>query len=148
MKKSDERTQKFLLDTNVFVSALQRPGKTFELFVELLGKKYDLVGNVYLLDEYLRYSEKLPSDVARFLLSGFCARMRVVEVAPRFVKICRPYFPPKETVDVVLAATCLQEGAVLITNDRHFDRIKKEGIIDVWSISDAIKKILGARNRF
>jgi predicted nucleic acid-binding protein len=42
-----------------------------------------------------------------------------------------PYFPPKETVDVVLAATCLQEGAVLITNDRHFDRIKKEGIIDV-----------------
>ena len=57
--------------------------------------------------------------------------MRVVEAAPRFVKICRPYFPPKETVDVVLAATCLQEGAVLITNDRHFDRIKKEGIIDV-----------------
>jgi predicted nucleic acid-binding protein len=53
MKKSDERTQKFLLDTNVFVSALQRPGKTLELFVEMLGKKYDLVGNVYLLDEYI-----------------------------------------------------------------------------------------------
>ena len=142
MKKSDEHTQKFLLDTNVFVSALKMPGMTLELFMELLGKKYDIIGNVHLLDEYLRYSKEVPSDVARFLLAKFCAKMRVADVAPRFLKICRPYFPLRETVDVVLAATCLQEGAVLITNDRHFDRIKREGVIEVWSISDAVKKLL------
>ena len=142
MKKSNEHTRKFLLDTNVFVSALKIPGKALELFMELLGKKYEIIGNIYLLDEYLRYSEQMPSDAARFLLMEFCAKMQVADVAPRFVKICRPYFPHKETVDVVLAATCLQEGAVLITNDRHFDRIKKEGVIEVWSISDAIKKIV------
>jgi predicted nucleic acid-binding protein len=63
------------------------------------------------------------------------------------VKICRPYFPPKERVDVLLATTCLQEGAVLITNDKHdkhFDRIKREGVIEVWNISDAINRLLGA----
>jgi len=58
-EKSDERTQKFLLDTNVFVSALQSPGKTLELFVEMLGKKYDLVGNVYLLDELSQILRKV-----------------------------------------------------------------------------------------
>lgn len=142
MKKSGEHTQKFLLDTNVFVSALKTPGKALELFIELLGKKYDIIGNVHLLDEYMRYSREVPSDVARFILAELCAKMRVVDVAPRFVKICHPYFPPKETVDVVLAATCLQEGALLITNDKHFDRIKKEGVIEVWSISEAVKKLV------
>jgi hypothetical protein len=44
---------------------------------------------------------------------------------------------------VVLAAACLQEGAVLITNDRHFDRIKKDEVIEVWGISDAIERLLG-----
>jgi len=142
MKKSDKRTQRFLLDTNVFVSALKTPGKTLELFIELLGKKYDIVGNFYLLDEYLRYSREMPSDVARFLLAELCAKMRVVDVASRFIRICHPYFPPKEAIDVVLAATCLQEGALLITNDKHFDRIRKEGIIEVWSISEAIENLV------
>lgn len=142
MKRSRGRTRRFLLDTNVFVSALKAPGKAFELIMEFLGRKYDLIGNVYLIDEYVRYSEKIPSDVARFLLTESCAKLRVVDVAPRFVRICRPYFPPEEAVDAVLAATCLQEGAVLVTNDRHFKRIKKEGIIEVWSTSEAIKKLL------
>jgi AbrB family looped-hinge helix DNA binding protein len=38
------------------------------------------------------------------------------------------------------AATCLQEGAILITNDRHFDRIRNEKIIEVWGISKAIEE--------
>ena len=44
--------------------------------------------------------------------------------------------------DVVHAATCLHTGAVLISNDAHFDGIKEVGIIEVWSITDAIKKLL------
>ncbi|MEM3402900.1 MAG: PIN domain-containing protein [Candidatus Hadarchaeales archaeon] len=73
--------------------------------------------------------------------------MRIVDVAQRFIKVCRPYFPPKEAVDALLAATCLQEGAVLITNDRHFDKINREGIIEVWSTSEAIRKILKSNVR-
>lgn len=51
-------------------------------------------------------------------------------------------FPREEAVDAVLAATCLQEGAVLITNDKDFGRIAEAGIIDVWSITEAINKLL------
>ena len=39
------------------------------------------------------------------------------------------------------AATCLQAKAVLITNDRDFDRIKESGIIEVWSIREAIRRL-------
>ena len=39
------------------------------------------------------------------------------------------------------AATCLQAKAVLITNDRDFDGIKESGVIEVWSISEAIRKL-------
>ena len=45
-------------------------------------------------------------------------------------------------MDVVHAATCLYLDAVLITNDKHFDRIKVNGLIEVWSNTKAIKRLL------
>jgi len=54
------------------------------------------------------------------------------------LELCKPYFPEEELIDIYHAATCLQEGAVVITNDRHFDKINDEKIIEVWSISKAI----------
>jgi len=42
----------------------------------------------------------------------------------------------------------LQEGAVLITNDRHFDKINDEKIIEVWSISKAIKELKYEPSKF
>jgi hypothetical protein len=30
----------------------------------------------------------------------------------------------------------------LITNDAHFRRISEEGLIEVWSISEAIERLL------
>lgn len=50
--------------------------------------------------------------------------------------------PKEEAADMVHAATCLQAGAVLITNDGDFEKIRDEQIIKVWSISDAIRQIL------
>jgi predicted nucleic acid-binding protein len=71
-----------------------------------------------------------------------CSRLRVVEVAERFVRICRPYFPQTEAADVFFAATCLQEGTIMITNDMDFEQISEAGIIEVWSISEAIGALL------
>jgi predicted nucleic acid-binding protein len=52
------------------------------------------------------------------------------------------FFPPSESADIVHAATCLHTGAILITNDAHFRRISEEGLIGVWSISEAIERVL------
>jgi predicted nucleic acid-binding protein len=70
------------------------------------------------------------------------AKMEIAAVAEGCVKACRAHVPTPDRVDVLHAATCLQTGAALITNDRHFDRIKKEGIIEVLSLGEAIKKLL------
>jgi len=131
-----------LIETNVFVSAIKTPGKSLQLLLRLLGKEFDLVANPYLVDEYTRYSREIPSDLARFLVAELCSTFRVVEVAERFLRICEPHLPSGEAVDVLLAATCVQEGATLITNDKHFERISEEGIIEVWSISDGIDRLL------
>jgi predicted nucleic acid-binding protein len=45
-------------------------------------------------------------------------------------------------VDIVHAATCLQEKSIMITNDKHFDKISEERVIEVWSTSTAIESLL------
>jgi predicted nucleic acid-binding protein len=61
-----------------------------------------------------------------------------------YVSDCKQYFPKNEMADAVHAATCLQSNAVLISNDKHFDKIRKLKIIEVWKISEAIEKLLDA----
>jgi len=41
-----------------------------------------------------------------------------------------------------ISATCLQTGATLITNNHHFDTIRDQGIIEVWSTAEAIRRLL------
>jgi hypothetical protein len=68
----------------------------------------------------------------------------VIEVNPSQDEIdtCGAFFPESEMSDIVHAAACLYADAVLITNDRHFDKIKKAGIFEVWSNAKAIKRLL------
>ncbi|WP_318249228.1 hypothetical protein [Geoglobus acetivorans] len=56
--------------------------------------------------------------------------------------MCRQYFPENEVADAVHAAKCLKTNAVPITNDKHFDPIKKAGLIEVWNPSEAIRSLL------
>jgi len=81
-------------------------------------------------------------SIRRFLVDTnlFIAKTEVMDVAEKFLRLCKPYFPEDQLIDIYHAATCLQESAVLITNDRHFDRINEEKIIEVWSISKAIEE--------
>ncbi len=55
---------------------------------------------------------------------------------------CKTYFPENEIADAVHAATCIDFDAVLISNDKHFDKIKNTKIIEVWNINKAIEKLL------
>jgi len=42
-------------------------------------------------------------------------------------------------VDFVHEATCLQEGAVLISNDKQFTGLNDAGIINVWTMTKVIE---------
>jgi len=140
-----------LLDTNVLIAAFKSGWtKTTELLLELLtSPEYELVGNSVLLEEYRRWVLRLSmedlalQEPATTLYSLLENRMRIVEPDREHLEACEPYFPESERADLYHAATCLKTGATLITNDRHFDEIRRAKIIEVLRTSETIRRILG-----
>ena len=146
MKRSRLAIRTFFLDTNVFISAIKDPMRqtgALRLLLEIIGNpNINLVGNDLLVEEMLRYAELLRSETAAMLISALFGKMELVSVSKNFRKICKAYIQTPDKADALHAATCLQTGAILITNDKHFDRIKKEGVIEVRSVGEAIKELL------
>jgi len=91
----------------------------------------------------VRYAEAYPSETAASLLEAIASKMSLVDVEARFLKICRGYVGTTDLSDVYHAAACLQTNSTLITDDHHFDRIRDEGIITIWSTNVAIRELLG-----
>lgn len=145
MPESERRTRTFLLDTNVFVAAIKHPRRetaTLRFLVTLLNRKdVDLVGNEYWVEEMVRYAEEFRSQTAAWLVSVLVKRTRLVRVAKNYRTVCARYVTTTDPADTLHAATCLQEQATLVSNDKHFNRIRDEGIIEVWSISKAIQSL-------
>jgi len=146
MQRSRGSTRKFLLDTNVFIAAVKDPERqtdTLRLLLKFVKDPgIELVGDVLLAAEMSRYAELLKSERAAMLISALLAKMEIGMVPEGCVRACITYISTPDKADVLHAAACLQTGAALITNDKHFDVIKKAGIIEVLSVSEAIKKLL------
>ena len=146
MIKSNEDIKTYLLDTNVFIAAIKDPKKetkSLQLILEMIQRDdFLLVGDEFLAEEMLRYAEEFKSDTATLILSALLEKMVIINVGKNFVKICMKYIKTPNNADIIHAAVCLETDSILITNDTHFNKIKKEGIIKVWGISKAIKKLL------
>ncbi len=132
-----------LLDTNVLVAAINAPVRqtaTYRLVVRLLERPdARLVGDEVLAEEYLRYAQVFPSPTGKALLSALLGRLEIVHVDDRFLAACAPYFAAEENADRLHAGACLQLGAVLVSNDRHFEPVRKAGVISVLSVTEAIR---------
>ncbi len=143
MHLSESPIRSFLLDTNVFVAAVKHPGRetgTLRFILELIqNDNLPLVGNNFWVEEMLRYAEEFHSETAALLVEALLNRTRMVQVGNNFISICAKYVPENEPADTLHAATCLQESAILITNDKHFNQIRDEHVIEVWSITRAIR---------
>ena len=135
-----------LLDTNVFVAAIKTPSRktdTYRLLVHLLEREdIRLVSDVLLVQEYIRYAQAFPSPTAAALAAALVEKMDIVRVEDRFLLACAPYFRGGRAADMAHAATCLQTGAVLVSNDRHFDAVAKAGLIRRWTVAEAIRRRL------
>jgi len=144
MKQLKRDMQQFLVDANVFIAAPDKKARSLDLIIELVeNEKIGLVGNDLLLLEFGKYSEKFRSETASHLLKKLKDKIKVVDVKDASIKISQKYIPKAEVVDIIHAATCIQEGSILITNDKHFDKISQNHIMEVWNISKAIKNLLG-----
>ncbi|MGQ9479730.1 MAG: PIN domain-containing protein [Thermoproteota archaeon] len=99
------------------------------------------------MEEYKKWALKFGSEKpalkeqASILYILLKDRIKLYEPERGEVNACKPYFQD-EYADLYHAATCLKANATLITNDKHFDRIKQVGLVKVISTSEALKKIL------
>lgn len=135
------RGRKFLIDTNVFIAGVKRGWtKTTDLVLYLLtNPEFEIVANDVLIAEYEKYARELNAgEFLEFLKT----RVNVSNPSKSEIEKCKQYFLEEEIANIIHAATCLKTGAILITNDRDFDEIKKAGLIKVWSISEAINRLL------
>ena len=148
---SGAAASRFVIDTNVIVSALEsllrEPREeginSLSLLVRLIvGPSTELFGNQILLHEYERFAEELNSDTLTQIINELTAKVQLVEIPDDALRRCLGFFSEGDAKDVFHAATCLIAGAVLITNDRDFDSIRDAGLIEVWSISQAVRKLL------
>lgn len=144
MRRPRRSIRRFLIDTNVFVSAIKNPrGNTLRLLIELIkDPSIKLVGNDLLVEEYLRYAEVFKSETVLGVVSALLGKMRLIRVDESHIRACKPFIVTPDKVDILHAAACLKSGSILITNDKHFDRIHREKIIMVWSVSKALEEIM------
>lgn len=140
------RNSRYLLDNTVFIAAVKRRWtKSTELIYHLLDSSAELFANELLIFEYEKYAKTLGTyELLDYL------KKAVIQVNPSQDEIdaCAIFFPESELSDIVHAATCLYANAVLITNDNHFNKIKKAEVIEVWSNTKAIKRLLDGIDDF
>ncbi len=146
MKNSKKDTPMFLLDTNVFIAAIKAPKKytkTLQLMLVMIeDEDIQLVGDEFLVEEYIRYAEEFKSETASAILGALLDKMELVQVGKNHIKICKNYIRTPNLADIIHTAACLKSEAIMITNDKHFNRIRDEGIIKIWSVTEAIKELL------
>ena len=134
------RGSRYLLDNTVFIAAVKRRWtKSTELVYYLLDCPAELFANELLIFEYEKYANALGTYELLNYLKKSAVR---VNPSQEEIDACAPFFPESELSDIVHAATCLYSGAILITNDNHFNKIRKSGLIEVWSNTKAIKRLL------
>ncbi len=132
--------QRFLVDTNLFIAAVKKWARSTDLLIYLLtDPEIELIANDVLLGEYSKFASELGASEFFELIHSVVI---IVNPSEEYVSDCKQYFPKNEMADAVHAATCLQSNAVLISNDKHFDKIREMKIIEVWKISEAIEKLL------
>jgi len=133
-----------LVDTNLFIAAIKNPKKettSLKLLLDLIDNiNISLIGNEFLIMEMKKYAQIFESKQGKEILKKLIDNTEVLDVDEKFLRLCKLYFPEDELIDIYHAATCLQHNGVLITNDRHFDKINDEKIIEVLSISKAIEE--------
>lgn len=90
---------------------------------------------------YRKYANEF-GGFGQILFYRLQQKVEVLELLDDDIARCQPFFPEGQEADVLHAATCLGAGGILISNDKHFERISNAGIVEVWTTSEAIKRII------
>lgn len=136
------KNTRFLLDANVFIAESKKGWtRTTDLVLRLIDGQEELIADDALICEYSKYAVEL-GDYGLLLLRYILEKVTVLGQSEEEIAMCLPFFPEGQEADILHAATCLNAGGILISNDKHFENIRRARIIEVWTISEAIERLL------
>jgi len=95
--------------------------------------------------EYQRWSQRFASEAAQELTSRLVAKSRIIWPRADSLRAVLPYFQPPAGADALHAAACLEANAVLISNDTDFRAVAQSGLVVVWSITEALRRLAPGR---
>jgi predicted nucleic acid-binding protein len=136
-----EKSTRFLLDANFIAASKRGWTGTTDLILRLIDGQEELIADDALIGEYEKYAERL-GDWGQLMLHYLLQKTVVLEQSDEEIARCLPFFPEGQEADVLHAATCLSAGGILISNDKHFEKIRSAEIIEVWTISEAMDRLL------
>ena len=142
--------KRFVIDTNVFIAAFKSgyTTTTILLLKLLLDPEVELIVDDVLLKEYEKWFKTLSSrtpkirEQVELLYSLIKTKAKIETPDNDDINRVRPYLPETEIADIYHAATCLKTNSILITNDKDFQELRKTKIVEIWTISEAVKKLL------
>jgi len=142
--------RRFMIDTNVFIAAFKSGyTATTKLLIKLLlDPEIELIADDVLIKEYEKWFNLLTSKLpkikkqAELLYHLILTKVKVENPGKEHIEAVRPYMLETEIADIYHAAACFKTNSILITNDKDFQELKNHGIIQVWSISEAIRRLL------
>ncbi|ALU11479.1 Nucleotide binding protein, containing PIN domain [Ignicoccus islandicus DSM 13165] len=144
------QNKRYMIDTNVFISAFKSGyTTTTELLLKLLlDPEVELIVDDVLLKEYEKWfkilSTRLPRirEQAEHLYSLIKDKAKLERPSNDDVNRVKQYFPETESADIYHAATCLKAHCILITNDKDFQNLRRAKIVEIWTITEAVRKLL------
>lgn len=138
--------RKYLLDTNM-ITAIKDKNPVVGHHIQSMQAEDEVITSVIVLGEWeygiLKEVSKKRRDLLREAGEQIFSSLRIVpvttEIARRYGAIEAKLRSPKgegaiPVNDVWIAATALQEGAIVVTSDPHFRRVEGLSIVD-WTRS-------------
>ncbi len=144
------QNERYMIDTNVFISAFKSgyTATTKLLLKLLLDPEVELLVDDVLLKEYEKWFKILSTRIPRIrgqaelLYSLIKTKAKLEHPSNDDIDRVKQYFPETETADIYHAATCLKANCILITNDKDFQNLRRAKIVEIWTIAEAVRKIL------
>ena len=138
---------KIVLDTNVLVSALIKPGKPRELIFEIARKKVQIITSERILEEFIRVTED-PS-IRRYVGGGnVIGFLRAIGNLANVIRVRSKFKVIKEDPDddVVLRTAHDGRAEYIVSGDKHLLLLKKfrgAKIVTVSQMLNILRKAKG-----
>jgi len=133
---------RIVLDTNVLISALIKPGKPRDLLLEIAKGKFQLVLSRQILDEFAR--TVADPKISRYVDEEDITRyMKVIGSAATIVSVKSRFRVVKQdpSDDIILRTAYDGKARYLVTGDEHLLSLKQYRRVKILTISEALEML-------